>query len=356
MVKIIGIETSCDETAVAIVDDQKNILSHIISSQEIHQKFGGVIPEYAARDHAEIIDDLIKKSFSQAKLNFSDIDAIAVTSGPGLIGGLMVGVIAAKTMAAILQKPIIEINHLEAHALTIKLTNDVKFPYLLLLVSGGHCQILLAKDVGKYDKIGETLDDALGECFDKVANMLGLKYPGGPQVEKLAKLGNEDKYDFPLPLIKKKNKYDFSFSGLKTAIRRKIEDITNQEYNHRSSPQKLSQININDICASLQKTILKILINRLKNSLDLIKEQQNIDIEELVISGGVAANQYIYHGIKKFLGEKNIQTLSPPIKLCTDNGAMVAWAGIEKFKRNEFSNLNFKPKAKWPIFSAKITK
>ena len=204
MVKIIGIETSCDETAVAIVDDQKNILSHIISSQEIHQKFGGVIPEYAARDHAEIIDDLIKKSFTQAKLNFSDIDAIAVTSGPGLIGGLMVGVIAAKTMAAILQKPIIEINHLEAHALTIKLTNDVKFPYLLLLVSGGHCQILLAKDVGKYDKIGETLDDALGECFDKVANMLGLKYPGGPQVEKLAKLGNEDKYDFPLPLIKKK--------------------------------------------------------------------------------------------------------------------------------------------------------
>jgi N6-L-threonylcarbamoyladenine synthase len=355
MIKVLGIETSCDETAVAIVDDQKNILSHIVSSQAIHQKFGGVIPEYAARDHASIIDSLIKQSFEDAKMEFDDIDAIAVTSGPGLIGGLMVGVVAAKAMASILKKPIIEINHLEAHALTSRLVSDIKFPYLLLLLSGGHCQILLAKDIGKYEKIGETIDDALGECFDKVAIMLGLQYPGGPAVEKLAKLGNESKYDFPLPLVKTKNKYDFSFSGLKTAVRRKIENITKEEYNYHNSSQKLSQTNINDICASFQNTIVKILQNRIEHSLNFL-EQKDINIDNIIISGGVAANQYIYQNLKKFLSQKGIVVFAPPINLCTDNGAMVAWAGIEKFKKQEFSNLNFKPKAKWPIFLAKITK
>jgi N6-L-threonylcarbamoyladenine synthase len=355
MTKILGIETSCDETAVAIVDDQKNILSHIILSQTIHQQFGGVIPEYAARDHAQIIDSIIKKTFEAAKMDFADIDAIAVTSGPGLIGGLMVGVVAAKTMASILKKPIIEINHLEAHALTSRLVSDIEFPYLLLLLSGGHCQILLAKNVGEYEKIGETIDDALGECFDKVATMIGLQYPGGPEVEKLAKLGDINKYDFPLPLVKTGNKYDFSFSGLKTAVRRKIENITGEEYNHRTSAKQLSTKNINDICASFQKTIVKILQNRIGHSLNFLAEK-NITINNVILSGGVAANQYIYQNLKLFLAEKNIEVFAPPINLCTDNGAMVAWAGIEKYKKQEFSNLTFKAKAKWPISSVKITK
>lgn len=350
MIKILGIETSCDETAIAIIDDQKNILSHIVSSQTIHQQFGGVIPEYAARDHAKIIESLIKKAFDEAEMDFSQIDAIAVTSGPGLIGGLMVGIVAAKTMASVLKKPIIEINHLEAHALTSRLVTDIEFPYLLLLLSGGHCQILLAKNVGKYEKIGETIDDALGECFDKVGTMLGLQYPGGPKIEKLAKLGNVEQYDFPSPLVKTGNKYDFSFSGLKTAVRRKIENITGEEYNYSTSPKKLSAENKNDICASLQKTIVQVLQNRVNHSINFL-EAKNIYINNLVISGGVAANKYIHQELKSFLIKKNITVFAPPMQLCTDNGAMVAWTGIEKFKKQEFSDLNFKPKAKWPIYT-----
>src|SRR3989338_7600003 len=188
--KILGIESSCDETAVAIVDDEKNILSHEINSQiSLHKEFGGVVPELAARGHIEVIEDLISCAFKNANLQFSQIDAIAATAGPGLIGGVIVGLMAAKTLASVLQKPFIAINHLEAHALTIRLTSDIKFPYLLLLFSGGHCQILLTKNIGNYEKIGQTIDDAIGECFDKTAQMLGLPYPGGAEIEALAKMG-----------------------------------------------------------------------------------------------------------------------------------------------------------------------
>jgi N6-L-threonylcarbamoyladenine synthase len=343
---IIGIETSCDETAIAIINENKDILSNIIISQiDIHKEFGGVVPEIAARNHALVIDKLIKKSIIEAKLSFENIDAIAVTAGPGLIGGVIVGVMAAKMLASIYQKPIIAVNHLEAHALTIRLTSEIKFPYYLLLVSGGHCQILLTKGVGNYKKLGETIDDSLGEAFDKIAQMLGLSYPGGPKIEQLAKKGDVNKYNFPKPLANSKDHpYDFSFSGLKTAVRREIEKITGENY-QKTSYQKLTEIEKNDIAASFQKIVAENIINRLKNILD----NYNLEIENLVIAGGVAANQYLYNQISDFLSQYNIKTFAPPIKLCTDNGAMIAWAGMERLKLGLIDKLDFKPRARWPL-------
>ena len=250
--KILGIETSCDETAVAIVDGDKNILANVLNSQiDLHQQYGGVVPELAARSHIEVLDGLVLQALKEANLEFKDIDAFAATSGPGLIGGVIVGMMTAKTLASIFKKPFIAINHLEAHALTVRLTNDIQFPYLFLLISGGHCQILLAKDVGDYEKLGETIDDALGEAFDKVAQMLGLPYPGGPQVEKLAKIGDAKRFNFPRPLIdSKEHLCNFSFSGLKTAVRREIERLIGEEFSHLTSPQKILPQDKANICAS----------------------------------------------------------------------------------------------------------
>jgi N6-L-threonylcarbamoyladenine synthase len=348
--KVLGIETSCDETAVAIVDGDQNIISNLVVSQiDLHKEFGGVVPEIAARNHAYVLDELIKKSLSHSKLTFQDLDAIAVTAGPGLIGGVIVGLVMAKTIASVHKKPFIAVNHLEAHALTIRLTDSIAFPYLLLLVSGGHCQILLAKGVGEYQKIGETIDDALGEAFDKVAQMLGLEYPGGPKIEEMAKNGLIDKYKLPKPLFgKKEHSCNFSFSGLKTAVRRLVEDLTGCEYDHFSSASKLSREQIADICASFQKTVAEILIDRLKNSLKIISDQ-GIKIDNLVIAGGVAANQYLYKMIADFGEESSLKTSAPPIKLCTDNAAMVAWVGVEKLKLGMLDQLDFAPKAKWEI-------
>ncbi|MFT6106280.1 MAG: N6-L-threonylcarbamoyladenine synthase [Rickettsiales bacterium] len=348
--KVLGIETSCDETAVAIVDGDKNIISNLIISQiDLHKEFGGVVPEIAARSHAEILDHLIVKSLIDSKLTFQDLDAIAVTAGPGLIGGVIVGLVTAKTIASVHKKPFVAVNHLEAHALTIRLTDSISFPYLLLLVSGGHCQILLARGIGEYKKIGETIDDALGEAFDKVAQMLGLEYPGGPKIEEMAKKGSIDKYKLPKPLFGKKNhNCNFSFSGLKTAVRRLIEDLTSCEYDHFSSASKLTNEEIADICASFQKTVAEILIDRLKNSLKILFDQE-IKIENIVIAGGVAANQYLFQKISDFGKEFSLKTLAPPIKICTDNAAMVAWAGVEKLKLGMVDQLDFSPKAKWGI-------
>lgn len=358
--KILGIETSCDETAIAIVDDNKKILSHIINSQiDLHQEFGGVVPELAARSHGDLIDQLIIKALEEANLSFADIDAFAPTCGPGLIGGVIVGMMAAKTLASIHNKPFLAINHLEAHALTVRLTNDIEFPYLLLLISGGHCQILLCQGLGNYKKYGETIDDALGEAFDKVAQMLGLNYPGGPAIEKLAKLGDENCFNFPKPLIDNKSHQhlcDFSFSGLKTAVRRKIEEMVGEDFNHNSTPQKISEIDKQNICASFQKTVVKIITNRLDNVLSHITTQ--LQPSNLVIAGGVAANQYILQNIKDWAISRKLNVIAPPIKLCTDNGAMIAWAGIEKMQKNkdqgnkdQGDSLNFIPKARWDISS-----
>ncbi len=349
--KIIGIETSCDETAVAIIDDQKNILSNLVNSQiDLHQQYGGVVPEIAARSHVEILDRLIVESLAQANIDFDDLDAIAVTAGPGLIGGVIVGLMMAKTIASVYKKPLIAVNHLEAHALTARLTNNVNFPYLLLLISGGHCQILLAKGIGSYEKLGQTIDDAIGEAFDKTAQMLGLPYPGGVAIEKLALGGDQNKFNFPKPLIDsdfdKKHLCDFSLSGLKTAVRRLIEKLTNAEFCHRTSHQKLSLQQKSDICASFQKTISQIIINRLENSL-VILNRRNINISQLIIAGGVAANRYIFNKITANFN--NLSVISPPIKLCTDNGAMIAWAGIERFKLNMVDSLDFKPRPRWEL-------
>lgn len=364
--KILGIETSCDETAVAIVDDQKNILAQVINSQiKLHEQYGGVVPELAARSHIEVLDSLIVEVLQKANLKLSDLDAIAATSGPGLIGGVIVGLTTGKTLASILQKPFIAVNHLEAHALTARLVQDLEFPYLLLLLSGGHCQILLAQGVGQYHKLGETIDDALGEAFDKVAQMLGLSYPGGPAVEKLALSGDENKFKFPLPLIdsdtKKKHLFDFSFSGLKTAVRRQVEKLSGAEFSHGNSHIKLSSQEKADICASFQKTVVTIILNRLENIFyynlaqvsDIKRDGSNKGslrmVDKIIICGGVAANRYIFSKLSDWAYINSMQIIAPPLALCTDNAAMIAWVGVEKMKLGLTDNLNFKPRARWEL-------
>lgn len=348
---ILGIETSCDETAVAIVDDNKNILAHKINSQiDLHQAFGGVVPEIAARGHLEIFDLLIKETLKEANLNLKQIDAFAATSGPGLIGGVMIGMIAAKTLASIHKKPFLAINHLEAHALTIRLTSNQNFPYLLLLLSGGHCQILVAKEVGNYKKLGETIDDALGEAFDKFAKMLGFPYPGGPQIEEAAKNGDKNRFQFSKPLLdskKPEHLCNFSFSGLKTALRKQIETLANSSVEQDAYKNLDHQI-INDLCASFQRTIIEIIINRLEN---IFQHHQNElkEVSDIVIAGGVAANRYIFEELTNWANIKGLNLNTPPIKLCTDNAAMIAWAGIEKLKLGITDSLDFKPRSRWEL-------
>lgn len=344
---VLAIETSCDESAVAIMDDKKNILANIIKSQiNIHEKYGGVVPELAARSHAEIIDKLILIALKEADLNFKDIDIFAATCGPGLIGGVIIGMMAAKTLASIHRKPFLAINHLEGHILSAKITNKIKYPFLQLLVSGGHCQILRCNKYNNYTKIGETIDDAIGESFDKVAKMLGYKYPGGPVIEQKAKEGNEDLYKFPKPLIDNKNHNhlcDFSLSGLKTAVRRKIEE---EKTNIKKDQIEYMKKNI---AASFQKTIKDIIINRLENAL---KVKENNEIKKLIISGGVAANKYIITNLKNWAHKKNFEIISPPINLCTDNAAMIAWAAIEKYKhQKKGDSIKFKPQARWQPYN-----
>lgn len=333
--KILGIETSCDETSAAIVTEEKEILSNIVYSQiKEHSKFGGVVPEIASRSHLKCIEEVTKCAIDQARISPNEIDAVAVTAGPGLIGGVLVGVMYAKGLSFALNKPLIAVNHLEGHALTARMTNDVKFPYLLLLVSGGHCQILVVEGVGKYHKLGGTLDDAVGEAFDKVAKMLGLSYPGGPIVEKLAKQGDELAYKFPIAL-KGREGCDFSFSGLKTSVRNLISKLD------------LNEGIVADICASFQYAVSDNLIERLKNSVEMSKAWE---IKQLVIAGGVAANQYLLSKITDTMRAYKIETIAPPIKLCTDNGAMIAWAGIERFRLGMIDNLEIVPKPRWPLY------
>ena len=335
--KILGIETSCDETAASIVTDRREILSHVVVSQiEEHQKFGGVVPEIASRAHLAYLQKIVAKTVKQANLQLQDLDAIAVTAGPGLVGGLLVGLMFAKGLSFSLNKPLLAINHLEGHALTARLTNkEVEFPYLMLLVSGGHCQILIVEQVGVYRKLGGTLDDAVGEAFDKVAKMLGLDYPGGPMVEKLARLGDESAYSLPLAM-KGRPGCDFSFSGLKTAVRLIIER------------EELTPAIIANICASFQKTVADILLDRLNNAVKSIK---HLPIKQLIIAGGVAANQYLLNKITHAMFKHQLVTIAPPINLCTDNGAMIAWAGIERFKLGLIDDLNIAPHPRWPLDS-----
>ena len=337
---ILGIESSCDETAASILEESSesvpNLLSNIVSSQEeIHKKFGGVVPELAARSHIDKIDLIVDKALKKSGKKLSDIDAIAVTGGPGLIVCLSVGLNFAKTLAMTLKKPLIVVNHLEGHALSPKLVTDLKFPYLLLLISGGHSQYLAVKNLGKYKRLGTTIDDALGEAFDKTAKLLGIKFPGGPFIEKLAAKGNKNKYDLPKPIINKGG-CNLSFAGLKTAILKISKTIKNDQDRY-------------DLAASFQKTIEEILVKKTKIAFDQFKKISKKKKNFFVIAGGVAANSNIRNNLEKLSLNENFIPIFPPHNLCGDNAAMIAMVGLEKFKLKKFSKLNHPALPRWQL-------
>ena len=342
---VLGIETSCDETAAAIVDSERNILSNVIFSQlEEHKPYGGVVPEVAARSHLEHIDGIVKQAIEEADLKFGDLDAIAATAGPGLIGGVLVGVMTGKAIAVAHNLPFIGINHLEGHALTARLSgdeqgNEIPFPYLLLLVSGGHCQILVVSGPGDYKRLGTTIDDALGEAFDKTAKMLGLGYPGGPEVERRALNGDPHRFPLPRPL-KGRDGCDFSFSGLKTKVRQTIEGLPHGNM--------LAQ-DIDDLCASFQQAAGDVLVDRCRRALKMFRELHP-EGGPLVVAGGVAANKVLRGRLTELAETEGTSFVAPPIALCTDNAAMIAWAGVEQLKSGHITNgLDFKPRPRWPL-------
>ena len=341
---VLGIESSCDETAAALVNDKKEILSSTVLTQSEHKNYGGVVPEIAARAHLEHIDEIIEETFRKASLKPSDVDAIAAAAGPGLIGGVTVGVMAGKALALALNKPFIAINHLEGHALTARLNSDVNYPYLLLLTSGGHCQILIVNGVSNFTRLGTTIDDAAGEAFDKVAKMLGLGYPGGPIIEKMAALGNENRFVLPRPLYNSPD-CNLSFSGLKTAVRKIIESYTEDGIIEHAVLNKHDSA---DICASFQKAVTDCLLHKLKKAVSIFRNlcPQGKDI---VVAGGVAANTYLRSHIKQMAEAEGFIFSAPPISLCTDNGVMIAWAGVEHALKGMYNNLDFKPRPRWPL-------
>lgn len=337
---ILGIETSCDETAAALVNGDRQILSNVIRSQwQEHAAYGGVVPEIASRAHMECVEQILTQALNDAGKTMEDVDAIAVTSGPGLIGGVIVGVMVAKTIASIHRKPFLAVNHLEAHALTARLTDNVSFPYLLLLVSGGHCLIAVVEDVGKYHLLGETRDDALGEAFDKTAKLMNLGYPGGPKIEAYAKQGDASRFPLPRPMIGQ-NHCDFSFSGLKTAVWHALEDLVAEQ-------KTIHEQNKIDMAASFQAAIIDVLEDRLARAIGLAK--QYYPIQSLVVAGGVAANQAIKARLTALCAQHQLACVVPPPKLCTDNAAMVAWAGLERFGLGQVDDLSTEPRARWPL-------
>jgi N6-L-threonylcarbamoyladenine synthase len=343
--RVLGIETSCDETAASIVERDATghgtILSNIVRSQlDEHAPYGGVVPELAARAHVSHLDHIIERAAKAAGMELREVDAIAATAGPGLIGGVLVGLTTAKALAAALGKPLIAVNHLEAHALTARLTDGIPFPYLMLLVSGGHSQFVFVRGVGDYERWGTTIDDALGEAFDKVAKLLGLGSPGGPEVEKQALKGDPRRFNFPRPLLKE-DRLDFSFSGLKTAVRLAAE---------QQAP--LSDQDVADICASFQRTVAEIVATRARSALVRYAAELPGQPLRLVIAGGVAANKVIGAALREAADKAGATLVIPPIPLCTDNGAMVAWAGAERLVLGAADPLDFSAKARWPLDSA----
>ena len=334
---VLGIETSCDETASAIVSSDHKILSESIYSQiKTHEKYLGVVPELAARSHINHCDKVIKDTIDKANISIMDIDAVAATAGPGLLGGLLVGLTTAKSISFALKKPFIAINHLDGHALTPRLSYKIEFPYLLLLISGGHSMFLSVEAPGKYIVLGQSIDDAMGEAFDKTGRLLGLGYPGGPEIEKLAKNGDNKRFNFPQPL-KGRNNCDFSFSGLKTSVRQKAEEL---------SP--LNNKDKADIAASFQFTICQIIEERLKKAIDIFSNYHPYE-KNIAIAGGVASNNMIRETLKNIAIDNNFKLFIPPPALCTDNGAMIAWAGIEHRLLGHKTDYSFDVKARWPL-------
>lgn len=330
MAIILGLESSCDETAAAIVRSDRTILAHALAGQEDHHRaFGGVVPEIAARAHAELMTPLVQAALTDAGMTLNDIDAIAATAGPGLIGGVMVGLVTAKALAMATNKPLIAVNHLEGHALSPRLVDpDLEFPYLLLLVSGGHCQLLRVNGVGDYDRLATTIDDAVGEAFDKTAKILGLGFPGGPAVERAAARGDAAAVPLPRPL-KGADEPHFSFAGLKSAVLRAHET---------------GKYRVDDIAASFQQAVVDCLLDRLTYSVDRMEP-----LPALVVAGGVAANGAIRTMLADFAAAQGMRFVAPPLWLCTDNGAMIAWAGAERFAAGLTDGLDFVARPRWPL-------
>jgi N6-L-threonylcarbamoyladenine synthase len=342
---ILGIETSCDETAAAVVARDGlgcgKLLSNIVLSQlKDHAPFGGVVPEIAARAHVMHLDSLIRQAVIEAKIEFSDLNAVAATAGPGLLGGLIVGLTAGKAISMAHNIPFLAINHLEGHALTPRLLDDCKFPYLLLLISGGHTQFQLVEGVGHYKRLGTTIDDALGEAFDKTAKLLGLGYPGGPRVEAYAKRGNSKRFNFPRPL-KGRNDCNFSFSGLKTAVRETVNALGT-----------LTDKDVADVCASFELAVTETLADRLARAFAAFRESYpDADTAPLVVAGGVAANVKLRVMFESTCAKNNFKLSVPPFHLCTDNAAMIAWAGAERLALGLTDPLEFKARPRWPLDS-----
>ena len=337
---ILGIESSCDETAASLITENEQgipiVLSNIVSSQvDVHKEFGGVVPELAARSHMEKIDWIVLKAINKSGRKIEEIDAVASTAGPGLIVCLSVGLSFGKAFASALNKPFIAVNHLEGHALSPKLNSKLNYPYLLLLISGGHSQFLSVEGLSNYKRLGTTIDDALGEAFDKTAKLLGVEFPGGPQIEILANKGNPNKYNLPKPIFNKGG-CNLSFAGLKTAILKIAKTIKTEQ-------EKF------DLAASFQKTVEKILYQKTKVA--FLEFEKNIQLNQktFVVAGGVAANKKIRSMLINLCVEKNYQSIFPSTELCGDNAAMIAMVGLEKFKLKKFDNLDHPAKPRWPL-------
>ena len=340
-ITFLGIETSCDETAAAVVRENDkgtaDILSNIVSSQiEEHKKFGGVVPELAARAHLENIEFIIDTALRESKISINELDGISATAGPGLIVCLTVGLNIGKSIAAFSNKPFIGVNHLEGHALSPGIEKKIEFPYLLLLISGGHTQFLIVKDVNEYEQLGTTIDDALGEAYDKTAKMLNLGYPGGPNVEKFARLGDKNFFQLPEPIINKAG-CNLSFAGLKTAVLRESKKINGKD--------KLKY----NLAASFQNTINKILYKKTKVAVEMFREKTKKENFQFIVAGGVAANKTIRDNLSTLSSEMRFETIYPDFKLCGDNAAMIAWAAIQRFKKNIIDDVNVSAKSRWPL-------
>ena len=342
---VLGIETSCDETAAAVVEADGapvgRLRSNVVRAQLAeHARFGGVVPELAARAHVEVVDAIVRRAMDEAGLSFDQLDGVAATGGPGLIGGVIVGVTTAKAIALATGKPFLAVNHLEAHALTVRLVEPVAFPFLLLLVSGGHCQLLAVEGVGRYRRLGTTIDDAVGESFDKTAKLLGLGFPGGPAVERAAKDGDARRFDLPRPMWRKPG-CDFSFSGLKTAVRLAAQSL---------SPGDTR--GVADLAASFQRVVGDVLADRCANALAMFRDELGARAPRpvpLVVAGGVAANAYLRARLSDLANGRDATLVAPPPALCTDNGAMVAWAGMERLLMGQRDGLDFAPRPRWPL-------